>query len=125
MIICPQLKTVRAILAPAKIDIKFYLERPFAGDPKEIEAAAAGLNEARGNLSIDGQTNNDDPGATNSEQPNLKSVGSRERLLEKPVATKFKSRQTDHYVTILVKDYERLEPTKWLNDSLVDFWMQW
>ena len=30
-----------------------------------------------------------------------------------------------HYVTIRVEDYERLEPREWLNDSLVDFWMQW
>ena len=117
-------KSQNSFLAGKKNDF-ILLVYPFAGDPKEIEAAAAGLNEARGNLSIDGQTNNDDPGATSSEQPNVKSVGSGDLLLEKPEATKVKSRQRAHYVTIRVEDYERLEPMEWLNDSLVDFWMQW
>jgi hypothetical protein len=29
------------------------------------------------------------------------------------------------FVTLYVKDYERLRPPEWLNDSLVDFWMEW
>ena len=30
-----------------------------------------------------------------------------------------------HHIVIRVDDYERLEPGQWLNDSLVDLWMQW
>jgi Ulp1 family protease len=34
-------------------------------------------------------------------------------------------RQRAHFVTILVEDYEKLDPGELLNDSLVDLWMQW
>ena len=34
-------------------------------------------------------------------------------------------RLVGHFVTITVEDYDRLDPGEWLNDSLVDFWMQW
>jgi len=30
-----------------------------------------------------------------------------------------------HYIEIRVEDYERLDTGQWLNDSLVDLWMQW
>ena len=34
-------------------------------------------------------------------------------------------RQRAHYVTVHVEDYALLNPRKWLNDALLDFWMQW
>eukprot|EP00536_Pseudo-nitzschia_multiseries_P008300 jgi/Psemu1/257073/estExt_Genewise1Plus.C_2090059 len=30
-----------------------------------------------------------------------------------------------HYIEIRVEDYEKLDAGQWLNDSLVDLWMQW
>jgi hypothetical protein len=30
-----------------------------------------------------------------------------------------------NYVRVCVKDYRRLSPRRWLNDNLIDFWMQW
>jgi Ulp1 family protease len=40
-------------------------------------------------------------------------------------ATTSTVQQRAHFVTIRVEYYKRLDPGKWLNDSLVDFWMQW
>jgi len=33
--------------------------------------------------------------------------------------------QRSHFIEIRVEDYERLDNGQWLNDSLVDLWMQW
>jgi Ulp1 family protease len=40
-------------------------------------------------------------------------------------ATTSTVQQRAHFVAIRVEDYERLDPGKWLNDLMVDFWMQW
>lgn len=40
-------------------------------------------------------------------------------------STMKRGRQRSHYITIRVEDYQRLDDGQWLNDSLVDFWMQW
>jgi Ulp1 protease family, C-terminal catalytic domain len=78
---------------------------PFNGDAAEIEKAAEGLTEARGldvpedaGLNVVSDADADDP-------------------------AKFSGR--GHYMTIRVADYERLEPGEYLNDTLIDFWMQW
>ena len=36
-----------------------------------------------------------------------------------------KGSRRKHFLTIRVEDYNRLDPEEWLNDSLVDLWMQW
>jgi hypothetical protein len=36
-----------------------------------------------------------------------------------------KTRGRAHFLTVRVEDYERLEPGEFLNDTLIDFWMQW
>eukprot|EP00934_Nitzschia_sp_Nitz4_P002048 Nitzschia sp. Nitz4//scaffold80_size88189//71589//78338//NITZ4_005093-RA/size88189-processed-gene-0.64-mRNA-1//1//CDS//3329558648//2048//frame0 len=89
---------------------------PFAGDPDKIEAAAEGLTEASGALEV-GEDNDDSSVASNnvaqaSATTTVTSDGS-------------KTRHRAHFVTLRVEDYLRLEPREWLNDSLVDFWMQW
>lgn len=80
---------------------------PFAGDPKRMEAAAAGLTEAAGSSATSGVVATSKQGSSE----NTDGEG--------------KSRHRAHFVSITVEDYERLEPGEWLNDSLVDFWMQW
>jgi hypothetical protein len=37
----------------------------------------------------------------------------------------FEQKLRQSYIRILGVDYERLNPMQWLNDSLIDFWMQW
>jgi hypothetical protein len=79
---------------------------PFAGDPAEIEKAADGLTEAAGTLTAGAGTISPAPSDDKEDGEG-------------------KSRHRAHFVTITVEDYDRLEPGEWLNDSLVDLWMQW
>lgn len=99
---------------------------PFAGDPKQIEAAAQGLQEPSGKLSTKSgyiSDSSDDEQDTIDQDISGKPMPSSKDFNEEKAVAKVKVRQ--HYVTIRVKDYERLHPEEWLNDSLVDFWMQW
>eukprot|EP00523_Entomoneis_sp_CCMP467_P006986 CAMPEP_0168734242 /NCGR_PEP_ID=MMETSP0724-20121128/8709_1 /TAXON_ID=265536 /ORGANISM="Amphiprora sp., Strain CCMP467" /LENGTH=1244 /DNA_ID=CAMNT_0008781333 /DNA_START=148 /DNA_END=3882 /DNA_ORIENTATION=+ len=69
---------------------------PFGGDRRDMIQAAEGLNE----LSL--ATENDDS-----------------------LAHGMKPSGRGHYLTLRVQDYLRLEPTEYLNDTLIDFWMLW
>ena len=40
-------------------------------------------------------------------------------------STNGQPRQRAHHLVVRMKDYNRLKPRKWLNDTLVDFYMQW
>lgn len=99
---------------------------PFAGDQREIEAAAEGLTEASGENckeDTDEETSKErDIAETSGESINSITPTNEELAAE---IAQGKVRQRAHYVTIRVEDFERLEPTEWLNDSLLDFWMQW
>ncbi|KAL3937570.1 MAG: hypothetical protein SGBAC_007345 [Bacillariaceae sp.] len=108
-------------------DEEVLLVYPFAGDPAEIEAAANGLQEPsgklktnRGYISDNSESDDEEDTAKLQRAPTVagKAAGSNDEAV-----AKVKVRQ--HYVTLRVKDYERLQPEEWLNDSLVDFWMQW
>ena len=99
---------------------------PFAGDPILMDKAAEGLNEASGQplepRGIDEMAVLEQKSSRLTLQSNSGSSDS-DDAEAKTKDSKAKARQ--HYVTIRVEDYERLEPQEWLNDSLVDFWMQW
>jgi len=103
-------------------DDSVLLVYPFAGDSAEIEAAANGLQEPSGKLSSDASDDESEEEETSKMQSSNTAAGDVADSKEEAVS-KVKVRQ--HYVTLRVKDYERLEPQEWLNDSLVDFWMQW
>jgi hypothetical protein len=104
---------------------------PFDGDPAQIDAAAEGLREASGRIltNSDNLSSDDDvvylEGCASklSAESNGDTNGDEASSDVEKAEVKVKVRQT--YVTIRVKDYERLDPEEWLNDSLVDFWMQW
>ena len=70
---------------------------PFKWDNKEIEATVSDLNE----LSYKGTYANQDTTEITSRVVRLRAT------------------------MIRVEDYDKLEPGVWLNDALVDFWMQW
>jgi hypothetical protein len=78
---------------------------PFGGDTAEIEKSADGLNEAKGR-----------------EESSIALLDARNGSVNDD-SKKFSGR--GHYMTIRVGDYERLEPVEYLNDTLIDFWMQW
>jgi hypothetical protein len=74
---------------------------PFNGDKTMIENASVGLKEAASN-------------------PNCNVVN------ESQQGTVVEGSSRAHYLTICVSDFERLEyETEYLNDTLIDFWMQW
>jgi hypothetical protein len=103
---------------------------PFGGDSKEIEAAVEDLNEASGmpaDNSEDSCGDEQDKDSLKHEQNELAKIENESSGEEKKSehATASTVRQRAHFVTIRVEDYERLDPGEWLNDSLVDLWMQW
>jgi hypothetical protein len=97
-----------------KIDVDhdgfILLVYPFAGDRNQIEAAAHSLNEASGINHLAADT---------GRCPESEASG----IDNRTGATKENRR--GHKVVVMVKDCKRLEPEEWLNDSLIDFWMQW
>jgi hypothetical protein len=101
---------------------------PFTGDPGQMETAAEGLQEASGAP----LTTKDEVVRTSAGDVIVKLQRSSESTSDLKQSdqldlskTELKAKARKHYVTIRVKDYERLDPEEWLNDSLVDFWMQW
>ncbi|KAG7367421.1 Ulp1 protease family protein [Nitzschia inconspicua] len=86
----------------AKDDI--LLVYPFAEDRSKIEAAVQTLNIF--------STQRDSKDLDDSAQTHFS-------------ANPIEFHQRSHYITVRVKDYDRLEPEVWLNDSLIDFFMLW
>jgi hypothetical protein len=92
---------------------------PFAGDCSQMEKAAAGLPEASGDLFAQSKTS-----ATRVvdyyEQPLPDAdVGTAE------LVSTAQSELRRHFLTIQVRDFMRLKPREFLNDTLIDFWIQW
>jgi Ulp1 protease family, C-terminal catalytic domain len=102
------------------------------GDPVEIDAAADGLNELHGPINNDNSHKAPPVAAamTGTTTSSTESSPSGVDGTTNPTAVAaaappaIKSART-HYVTIQLRDYMRLEPKEYLNDSIIDFWMQW
>ena len=100
---------------------------PFAGEANLIDGAANGLTEAASALHLPHrfQAAIDQPtqsAAVAAESSGIvvanTSTGERSALVAKV-------KQRAHFLTIRVDDYERLDSGEFLNDTLIDFWMQW
>jgi Ulp1 family protease len=104
---------------------------PFDGDEELIEKAAKGLNEASrgGRYNADSSSEKvvveametDTTDLEVSDKGKASSGGSDEDEAEPETKTRGRA----HFLTVRVEDYERLEPGEFLNDTLIDFWMQW
>ena len=79
---------------------------PFQVSNAELYHASKGMNEAHGKLSLDDDTIFQDPDVIPTSQA------------ENP-------KRRVHTVTIYGKDYDRLVRNEFLNDTLIDFWLQW
>jgi Ulp1 family protease len=95
------------------------LKYPFDGDKQLMERAAHGLTELNGLLSLEDETAD----GTNETQ-SIATAAAAKGEDEDEEPNKKKSART-HNLTIKVGDFERLEPTEYLNDTLVDFWIRW
>jgi hypothetical protein len=105
---------------------------PFAGNTEIIDAAAGGLTEANcTSLKSEYTTSNGETLPKSMEGESKPSMLSASEgvpvatMPESPPALAASTNQRGDYVVIRVKDYDRLDPGEWLNDSLIDFWMQW
>jgi Ulp1 family protease len=104
---------------------------PFDGDEQLIEKAAEGLDEAsRGDpYNADSvservmveATEIDTTDPKVSDAGKVSSGGSDKGEADPETNTRGRA----HFITVRVEDYERLEPGEFLNDTLIDFWMQW
>jgi len=122
---------LRSKVKPHKVD-QFIQNRqsdeilvvyPFEGDIGELEAAAEGLKELSWMEKSEEDTQDlaeaKNPTKSDSETLHADNESSENAL----IATK--SGQRSHFIEVRVEDYERLDTGQWLNDSLVDMWMQW
>lgn len=97
---------------------------PFAGDKEMIEKAADSLTEARANSMLEQESEVDEKSTTKEPPRSVSPVpGTSEDSSDARQAIKTRGRA--HYLTVRVDDYERLDHGEWLNDTLIDFWMQW
>ena len=97
---------------------------PFAGEKKMIEATSKGLYEAKANPMLEQESEGDKTSTTKEPPHSVPPVpGTSEESSDARQAIKTRNRA--HYLTVRVEDYERLDPGEWLNDTLIDFWMQW
>jgi hypothetical protein len=101
MIASPASRKKEGFLA-GKNDADILLSYPFDGDQDAIEKAAEGLKEA-----MSGGRFKDGSSSKRVLVESMKTLGRR------------------HFTTVRVEDYQLLEPTVYLNDALIDFWMKW
>jgi Ulp1 family protease len=114
---------------------------PFGADEEKIDAAAENLTEA--NLVLEQVSD----GAKEMISPKVKrpAAGSNRKspiswafdrdaseietdnapIEEAATTDEAKTKARAHYLTIRQEDFDRLEPGEFLNDTLIDFWMQW
>lgn len=89
------------------------LRFPFGGDPRCIEAASEGLKEFQCFHCSD---------ATDQETD---SEGCEDPPLETHATEVIEDTRRKHHIEIRVEDFERLDPGVYLNDTLIDFFLQW
>jgi len=104
-----------------KDDDYTLLVYPFAGKRERIEAAAADLEELSGLpdpydddipfANQEGTSSDDDAAAAAAGNNGDQQLGKR--------------RARSHFLTIRAGDFLRLDDGEYLNDTLIDFWMQW
>jgi hypothetical protein len=86
-----------------KEDDEVLLVYPFGCDKVQLDNAASDLNELN-NFRV---------------QPSLSQPSMDQDQPEEEVSVR------NHYLTISAGDCQRLAPTEYLNDTLIDFWMRW
>lgn len=105
---------------------------PFGADEEEIDAAAEGLNELNSaSLSrvidpVGGGSKTDVKTSTDDTFIDMTSVDDAETAENDKGDSNKKAFSRANFVTILNKDKARLlQPQGWLNDNLIDFWIEW
>lgn len=108
-----------------KDDDQIVLVYPFAGNKSKIEAAAENLEELSALVCKDSPEassgSDEDGGASDTDAQNefVQEQGANEQA-----PTKKKRGGRAHYVTVRVGDFKRLDAMTYLNDTLIDFFIQ-
>jgi Ulp1 family protease len=97
---------------------------PFAWDKEKIERAADGLNEAGANSMLEQESEADET-STTKEPPRSASPAPETSEDSSDNRQAIKARKRAHHLTVRAEEHGRLDPDEWLNDTLIDFWMQW
>lgn len=95
-----------------KSSTDLLLRFPFGGDPNLIDAVANGLPEFQCPSSAD----------MNEEEEQVSAIDEPSELCAPDGNEDIRRR---HCVEIRVEDFERLDPGVYLNDTLIDFFLQW
>jgi Ulp1 family protease len=126
----PTSRSKQGFLAGRKEE-DILLVYPFDGDDELIEKSAKGLNEASTGDSYNADSSPEKAVVEAMEIDNADlevsdegkaSIGRSDKGEAEPET---KTRGRAHFLTVRVEDYDRLEPGEFLNDTLIDFWMQW
>jgi Ulp1 family protease len=96
---------------------------PFGVDKNKTEAAADGLKELSWSEKFKGENQDSVEPKNDNKMDSATSTSSNES--SENLLTTVQSGQRSHFIEIRVEDYEKLATGQWLNDSLVDMWMQW
>jgi len=119
-----------------RADNDILLCYPFGVDVSQLETAAHGLRELGGpkvaSAARDPEIEPRSPNRNEHQsEPGTSTVSVAGAATEDPAADHLASesessrRFRSHHLEIRVDDYKRLEPKEFLNDTLIDFFMQW
>ncbi|GAX11796.1 sentrin-specific protease 7 [Fistulifera solaris] len=97
-----------------KASHEILLSFPFGGDPRLIDDTARGLNEFQFANCTD--TEMDEVDIEDCDQGTSSDIRNAEGS---------EDTRRRHHVEIRVEDFERLDPGVYLNDTLIDFFLQW
>lgn len=102
---------------------EILLVYPFGVDKNKMEAAADGLQELSWRETFEGE-NQELPEPENDNKVDSATLQTDNKSSDNIVTMK-QTGQRSHFIEIRVEDYEKLDTGQWLNDSLIDMWMQW
>ena len=100
---------------------KKLLVFPFDGDQQRIDQAADGLKISQSVLAARDKSESFAKSTSNADN----AFGFDGSDDEEPEEQKKRTTKRAHYLTIRGGDRDRLAPEEYLNDTLIDFWMQW
>ena len=95
---------------------------PFPADKVAMESTTEGLKELRGTTLRDNDIKDIHAEVIKTRRSPSRSGEDKGDSGEGKAAEK---RGRAHYLTVRVEDYERLEPGEFLNDTLIDLFLQW
>jgi hypothetical protein len=127
----PRLRKTRSSRPGAKASNKVLVVFPFGAGEVEIDRAAEGLNElhsasvSRAVVPVGEDSKAVLKTSDGEEGTGPNSSDDAETSENEKADSSEMTNSRAHFLTIHEEDNERLQPGEFLNDTLIDFWMQW